>query len=106
MWSIAFFCFTSCLNCATLLQVGLFEVPVTYLGSHGYFPAWGPVLPDRRPSEKLLLMGGSGMCSLLSLVLYPKRAHSTSRTLPIDYWGPRCRTALNRSITIIWVVLD
>jgi hypothetical protein len=40
------------------------------------------------------------MCSLLSLVLYPKRAHSTSQTLPADYWGLGCRTALNKSITI------
>jgi hypothetical protein len=29
------------------------------------------------------------MCNLLSLVLYPKRAHSTSQTLPADYWGAR-----------------
>jgi hypothetical protein len=82
-------------------QVGLLEVPVTYLGSLGYFPAWGPVLTDGRPSERQLLTGGgSDMCSLPSLVLYPKHAHSTSQTLPTDYWGPKCRTPLNRSITI------
>jgi hypothetical protein len=40
------------------------------------------------------------MCSLFSLVLYPKRAHSTSQTLPADYWGPRQCTPLNKPITI------
>jgi hypothetical protein len=51
------------------------------------------------------------MCSLLSLVMYLKRAYSTSRTLPADYWEPECSppadywepeccTALNISITI------
>jgi hypothetical protein len=32
------------------------------------------------------------MCSLLSLVLYPKHAHSISQMLSADYWGPGCRT--------------
>jgi hypothetical protein len=57
MWSVAFLCFASCSSCATLSQAGLFEVPVTYLGSLGYFPAWGPVLPYGRPSKRLLLKG-------------------------------------------------
>jgi hypothetical protein len=57
MWSVAFLCFTPCLCCATLSQACLFEVPVTYLGSLGYFPAWDPMLPNGRPSERLLLMG-------------------------------------------------
>jgi hypothetical protein len=56
--TLTFLYFVSCPSCATLLQVGLFEVPVTYLGSLGYFPTWGPVLPDGHPSERLLLMGG------------------------------------------------
>jgi hypothetical protein len=87
MWYVAFLCLTSCPSYATLSQVSLLEVLVTYLGSLGYFPAWGPVLPDGHPSERLLLtgVGGSGMCNLLSLVIYPKCAHSTSRTLPADY---------------------
>jgi hypothetical protein len=28
------------------------------------------------------------MCSLLSLVMYPKRVHFTSLTLATEYWGP------------------
>jgi hypothetical protein len=85
MWSVAFLYFTSCSSCATLSQAGLFEVLVTYLGSLIHFPALGPVLPNGRPLDRLLLMGGSNICSLLSLVLYPKHAHSTSRTLSADY---------------------
>jgi hypothetical protein len=70
MSSIAFLFLVSYSSCATLLQACLWEVPVTYLASLGYFLAWGPVLSDDRPSETLLLMGGgSKMCSLLSLVL-------------------------------------
>jgi hypothetical protein len=49
MWSVVFLYLASCLNYAILSQAGLFEVPVTNLGSHGYFPAWGPILPDGRP---------------------------------------------------------
>jgi hypothetical protein len=81
MWSVAFLCLTS----VTLSQADLLEVPESYLGSLGYFPTRGPVLPDGHPLAMLLLMGGSDMCSLLSLVLYPKHAHSTSRTLTADY---------------------
>jgi hypothetical protein len=44
------------------------------------------------------------MCSLLSLVMYPKHAHSIPQPLPADYWGPRCRTSLNRFITTTRVV--
>jgi hypothetical protein len=40
-----------------LVAGGLYEVPATYLGSLGYFPAWGPVRSNGRPSERLLLMG-------------------------------------------------
>jgi hypothetical protein len=49
MWSVVFLYLASCLNYAILLQAGLLEVPVTYLGSLGYLPAWDPVLPDGRP---------------------------------------------------------
>jgi hypothetical protein len=49
MWFVAFLCLTTCPCFATLLQAGLLEVPVTYLQSLGYFPAWGPGLPDGRP---------------------------------------------------------
>jgi hypothetical protein len=58
IWSVAFLYLTSCQSCATLSQVGLFEVLVIYLGSLGYFPTWGPVLPDGRPSKWLMIMGG------------------------------------------------
>jgi hypothetical protein len=58
MRSVVFLCLASCLNYAILLQVGLLEVPMTYLGSLGYFPIWGPVLTDGCPMERLLLTGG------------------------------------------------
>jgi hypothetical protein len=48
-----FLCLASCPNYAILSQA-----PVTYLGSLGYFPAWGLMLPGGRPQESLLLMGG------------------------------------------------
>jgi hypothetical protein len=60
IWSVAFQCLASCPSYATLSQAGLLEVPVTYPGSLGYFPAWGPVLSDDHPSERLLLTGGGG----------------------------------------------
>jgi hypothetical protein len=85
MWSVAFLFLASCPSYATLSQTGLLEVLVTYLGSLGYFPTWGPVLPDDCPLERLLLMGGGSMCNLLSLILYLKQAHSTSRMLSADY---------------------
>jgi hypothetical protein len=49
IWFVVFLCLASCLNYTILSQVGLLEVPVTYLGSLGYFPTWGPMLPDGRP---------------------------------------------------------
>jgi hypothetical protein len=39
MWSVTFFYLDSSLSCAILSQAGLLEVPVTYLGSLGYFLA-------------------------------------------------------------------
>jgi hypothetical protein len=67
MWFVAFLCLASCLSYATLSQVSLLEVPVTYLGSLGYFPTWGPMLPDGRPLERLLLTGGGGEGGVWSL---------------------------------------
>jgi hypothetical protein len=49
MRSVVFLYLASCLDYAMLSPVGLLEVPMTYLGPLGYFPAWGPVLPDGRP---------------------------------------------------------
>jgi hypothetical protein len=57
MLYVVFLCLASCLSYTTLSQVGLLEIPVTYLRSLGYFPAWGAILPDGCPSERLLLMG-------------------------------------------------
>jgi hypothetical protein len=71
-----------------MLQAGLVEVPATYLGSIGYFLAQGPVLLNGCSSKKLMLMGGSIVCSLLSLVPYPKYVHFASLTLTAEYWGP------------------
>jgi hypothetical protein len=57
MWYVALLCLASYLSYATLLQVGVLEVPVTYLVSLGYFPAWGPMLPGGHPWKRLLLTG-------------------------------------------------
>jgi hypothetical protein len=71
-------CPASSLSCAILSQVDLHEVPATNLGSLGYILAWGPVLLNDCSSKKLMLNGGYRVCSLLSLILYPKRV-----TLPL-----------------------
>jgi hypothetical protein len=85
MWSVAFLCLVSNSSCAILSQAGLLEVPATYLRSLGYFLARGPVLLDDCSSEKLMLNGGSRVCSLLSLVLYHKHVYFASLTA--EYWG-------------------
>jgi hypothetical protein len=92
MWYVGFHCFATCPSCATLSQVGLFELPVTYMGFIGHFFCLGSRVAKWPPLRKSIANGGSGMCSLLSLILYPKHAHSTSLTLSADYWGPGCRT--------------
>jgi hypothetical protein len=51
-------CLTSGSSCAILSQTGLLEVPVTYLGSFGYYLARGLVLLNGCSSEKLMLTGG------------------------------------------------
>jgi hypothetical protein len=73
---------------------------VTYLGSFGYFLTRGPVLLNDCSSEKLMLNGESRMCSLFSLVLYPKHVYFTSLMLIAEYWGSRRRMPLNKAITI------
>jgi hypothetical protein len=40
------------------------------------------------------------VCSLLSLVLYPKRVYFASLTLAIEYWGSEWRMPLNKAIII------
>jgi hypothetical protein len=47
---------------------------------------------------------GFKVCSLLSLVLYPKRVHFASLKMSAEYWGSGRRTTLRRSITITWIV--
>jgi hypothetical protein len=53
------------LSCAILSQVGLLEVPVTYLESLSYFLAQGPVLLNDCSSKKLMLNRGFRVCSSL-----------------------------------------
>jgi hypothetical protein len=81
--------------------MGLLEVPTTYLGSLGYFLTWGPVLPNDCFLEKQMVNGGgSRMCSLLSLVMYPKHVYFASLMLTAEYWRSRQRMPLNKAITI------
>jgi hypothetical protein len=47
-----------------------------------------------------MLNGGSRVCILLSLVLYPKRVYFASLTLTTEYWGSERRMPLNKAITI------
>jgi hypothetical protein len=81
-------CPTSSSSCVILSQVGLLEVLATNLGSLGYFLAWGPVLLHGCYSEKLMLNGRFRVCSLLSLILYPKHVYFVSLTLIAEYWSP------------------
>jgi hypothetical protein len=80
--------------------VSLLEVTLTYLESLGYFLARDPVLSNGCSLQKLLLNGGSRVCSLLSLVLYPKYVYFASLTLTAKYWGSGWRMPLNKTITI------
>jgi hypothetical protein len=51
---------------AILSQVGLLELPMTYLGSLGYFLARGLVLLNDCSPKKLMLMGGSECAAYLA----------------------------------------
>jgi hypothetical protein len=70
-----------------LSQAGQLEVPVTYLRSLGYFPAWGPRVAEWLILRKANANGESGVCGLFSLVPYPKRAQFAFLTLLAKYWG-------------------
>jgi hypothetical protein len=59
------------------------------------------VLSNDCYSKKLMLNGGSRVCSLLSLVLYPKRVYFVSLMLTVEYWGFERRMSLNNAITTI-----
>jgi hypothetical protein len=50
-----------------------------------------------------MLTGGSRVCSLLSLVPYPKRAHFAYPTLAAKYWGSGRRVPLSKTINITWI---
>jgi hypothetical protein len=97
-------CLASSSSCAILLQAGLLEVLATNMGFLGYFLAWGPVPPNGCSSKKLMLNEGSRVCSLLRLVLYPKRVYFTSLTLTVEYGGSERCMPLNRAITITYIV--
>jgi hypothetical protein len=81
MWSVIFSCLTSSMSCAILSQAGLLEVPMTYLGSLGYFLG----VAERSLPKQANANGRSRVCSLLILVPYPKHLHFTSLTLTIEY---------------------
>jgi hypothetical protein len=59
---------------------------LTYLGSIGYFLAQDPVLPNDCSLKKLMLNRESRVCSLLSLIMYPKHVYFASLTLTAEYW--------------------
>jgi hypothetical protein len=63
---LLFSCLTSSLSCEILSQVGLLEVPATYMGFHGYFLARGPVLLNGCSSKKLMLMLGPECAAYLT----------------------------------------
>jgi hypothetical protein len=50
--------------------------------------------------EKLMLNGWSRVCSLLSLILYPKHVYFASLTLTTEYYGSERCMPLNKVITI------
>jgi hypothetical protein len=56
---------------------GLLAVPASYLGHLVIFSVWDPVLLNGCPLEKLMLMG-SKVYNLLSLVAYPKCVYFAS----------------------------
>jgi hypothetical protein len=58
---------------------------VIYLGSLDYFLAWGSHVAEWQLLGKDKANGGTGVCNLLSLVMYPKRTHFTSLTLSAKY---------------------
>jgi hypothetical protein len=95
---------TTSLSWTILSQVGLLEIPMTYMGSLDYFLAQGLVLPDDCSSKRLMLNEGSRVCSLLSLILYPKRVYFASLTLIAEYWGFGRRMPLNKAIIITYSV--
>jgi hypothetical protein len=93
-------CPVSSLSCAILSQAGLLEVPATYLGSLVIFLLGVRCCRMTVPQKKLMLHGGFIVCSLLSLVLYPKHVYFAFLTLMTEYWRSGRRMPLNKAITI------
>jgi hypothetical protein len=81
-------------------QPGLLEVFVAYQGSLGYFLAQSLLLLNGYSLERLTGGGGSRVCSLLSLISYPKHVHFASLTLTSKYWGSGQHMPLSKTITI------
>jgi hypothetical protein len=77
-------CLLFSLSCAIQSQAGLLEVPAAYRGSLGYFLSRSLMLLNGCSSKRLMLTGSS-VCSLLSLVPYPKHVHFASVTLVAKY---------------------
>jgi hypothetical protein len=83
---LLFLCPASCPSCATLSRAGLLEVPASYLG-HLVIFLLGSRVAEWLPLGKANANGGSKVCSLLSLVPYPKRVHFAFLKLSTEYWG-------------------
>jgi hypothetical protein len=79
--------------------VGPLEVPTLCLWLHDFSLDLGYVLLNGSPLEQLMVRG-SRVSNLLSLVLYPKRVHFASLMLPVRYWRPRRSTPLTKGIII------
>jgi hypothetical protein len=101
--SYLFFCLAFSSSCAILSQVGLLEVPTAYRGSLGYFFCSESAVAEWLLIGKAIANGRSRVCSLLSLVPYPKRVHFASITLTAKYWGSRGRMLLSKTIIITWI---
>jgi hypothetical protein len=99
-WSAAFPCLTTSLRCGILSQAGLLEVPVTLSGFPWLFLCSGSGVAEWLLHGMVMLNGWSRVCSLLSLVLYPKRVCFASLTLTAEYWGFGPCLPLNKAITI------
>jgi hypothetical protein len=86
-----------CFNFMSLFAYLSLMWSVTFFISHLWFKLCKSC---GHSSEKLMLNGGFRVCSLLSLVLYPKRVYFTSLTLTAEYWGSGRHIPLNKTITI------
>jgi hypothetical protein len=102
MWSVPFPCLAPGSSCAILSWVGQLEVATFCPGSRGYLLGQGSMLLNGFPLEQLIAKGdgGSRVCSLLSLVSYPKDVHFASLTLAAKYYWPRRCAPQTKGITV------